>query len=94
MIINDTQNLLIHLSVDIISTVEILKISTVLWNQKAANKSKAHTKRGKKKPTLSFIDYDFYCIEWVKEMKTKWIKERLGELLFSFVAIQTCQICK
>lgn len=39
-------------------------------------------KMEKKNPANVFADNDFYCIEWVKEIKRKWMKERFGEVLF------------
>lgn len=62
MIINDTQNLLTHLSVDRVSTAEMLKISSVVKIKKLQIKIKP-TEKKTNKPTLVFADFDFYFIE-------------------------------
>lgn len=91
MIINDAQNLLTHLSVDLISTVEMLRISSVV-KSKRQMKNKAHTKR--KTKTHTSVCRLWFLFHWMSERNEEEMnKKRFGEL-FSFVTIQTCQIYK
>lgn len=77
--------LIIHLSVDRITSLEMFKFLHYWKITKLQTEDlKSHTKKNSKKknPTNRFADSNFYCIEWVKEIKRKWIKARLCELLF------------